>query len=388
MTRCTENGTASDEGEYAKISFNWGIYDSSPTIYITTKEDATISVVLHGEGSSGVVNQIVGGFNVEKTYTIAVEVDDFQEPITVYATLNSSTFPIDVLAGGNGVSFDKTAELAGVADFAFDAKFNKPVYGKALGMDRLPAIPENSDFNDPMYRETGCYAVQSNAIAATCANIPVARAGRLEVWSSTGEGVRLEQWSYLRQRFIPYNSVNAVWEREITRSSDNVWVYYDWWQSSLTPNAAEKVYSKAAMTLGMRYNTQVSATGSYINVPLDQVVVTTSDRLTMQGNSIRIGANISYVKVSGQVLVKCGATANDRHARIQKVSGSATTSHAWNCSHAAASSNKALTLTPIIIPVAEGDLLKIVLHTYVADDIMQAGSSTNGRQTYLTVEEL
>lgn len=385
-TRCTADGTTSDDGTYAKIAFEWKTTPSNPTITITTAESASISATIAGSGTSGTVSKIIAGFSTETTYTVIVKVDDAKEPTTASIRLNSSMFPIDFLAGGKGVAFGKAADTEGLADFAFDARFNKPVYGKALGMDRLPAIPENSDFND--YMEPGCYAVQRNDIAATCANIPVDRAGRLEVWSSTGEGIRLEQWSYLRQRYIPYNSANAVWEREVTRGADNVWHYYEWWQSSLTPNAAEKVYSKAAMTLGMRYNTTVSATGSYINVPFDQVEVTTSERLTMQSNSIRIGANISYVKVSGQVLVKCGATANDRHARIQKVSGSTTTSHAWNCSHAAASSNKALTLTPIIIPVAEGDLLKMVFHTYVADDTMQAGSSTNGRQTYLTVEEL
>ena len=35
------------------------------------------------------------------------------------------------------------------------------------------------------------------AIAATCTNIPIDRAGRLEVWSATGKGVRSEQWSYI-----------------------------------------------------------------------------------------------------------------------------------------------------------------------------------------------
>ena len=152
----------------------------------------------------------------------------------------SMKFAIDFLAGGKGVAFGKAAELEDTAEFAFDAKFNKPVYGKALGMDRLPAIPSNGNFND--YIEPGCYAVQGNAVAATCVNIPVARAGRLEVWSSTGEGVRSEEWSYLRQRFVPYNAENAVWERDISRGEDNVWSYGTWYRTTLTPSASNKVY--------------------------------------------------------------------------------------------------------------------------------------------------
>ena len=157
-------------------------------------------------------------------------------------------FVIDFLAGGKGVAFGKAAELENTAEFEFDAKFNNPVYGKALGMDRLPAIPSDSNINN--YLDPGCYSVQSNAIAASCTNLPVDRAGRLEVWSATGEGVRSEQWSYLRQRFVPYNIDNAVWERDVTRSADNVWRYYDWVRTSLTPEASEFVYHEPKILWG------------------------------------------------------------------------------------------------------------------------------------------
>ena len=109
-----------------------------------------------------------------------------------------------------------------------------------VGMNKVPEIPANADLNN--YTETGCYAVYRNDNAETIANIPVARAGRLEVWSATGEGVQSEQWSYLRQRYIPYNSENAVWERDVARGEDNVWIYHNWYKSTLTPAAASKVY--------------------------------------------------------------------------------------------------------------------------------------------------
>ena len=174
--------------------------------------------------------------------------DDTGGSSTASTTLKGTVFALDLLAGGKGISFGKPAELEGVADFAFDAKFNNPVDGKALGMDKVPSIPRMSDLNN--YIEPGCYAVHGNADAETITNIPLARAGRLEVWSATGEGVRTEQWSYLRQRYIPYNSANAVWERDITRGEDNVWVYYDWWKSSLTPTASAKVYHEQKILWG------------------------------------------------------------------------------------------------------------------------------------------
>ena len=249
-TRCDSSGVESDDGTYAFVNFEWKTTNAVTAVTIAWESASagSGSATVTASGKSGSVSQKIGGsLSADAAYTITVSVKD-SETSTATTTLNGSMFPIDAKAGGDGVSFGKPAELGktdslggtGVADFGFDAKFNKPVYGKALGMDRLPAIPANSDIND--YMETGCYAIQSNAIASSCVNLPVDRAGRLEVWSATGEGVRLEQWSYLRQRYIPYNSSNAVWERELTRGEDNVWRYYDWWKSTLTPAASERVY--------------------------------------------------------------------------------------------------------------------------------------------------
>lgn len=243
--RCDSSGAASDEGQNGLVSFDWECDRDVSSITVKWKlpsETDWTSVTVEANGTSGTVNHVIGNdsLSIESSYDIHITVSDSGGSSYAVSTLSSMKFAIDFLAGGKGVAFGKTAEIENVAEFEFEALFNRPVYGKALGMDRLPAIPENSDLND--YMEPGCYAAQSNAIATSCSNIPVNRAGRLEVWSATGEGVRSEQWSYLRQRYIPYNSSNAVWERELTRGEDNVWHYYDWWKSSLTPAASDKVY--------------------------------------------------------------------------------------------------------------------------------------------------
>lgn len=389
-----DSGTFTEDssGTYMKLAFSYECDLNSNTIYevhITGANDVqvfTTQGTLSEYSGTETAYFDISAVSAEASYTVKLTVDDTGGSISVYTTLNGAAYTIDFLAGGKGVSFGKPAELKGVADFGFDAKFNKPVYGKALGMDRLPAIPASSDLND--YMNPGCYAVQSNAIASTVANIPVARAGRVEVWSSTGEGVRAEQWSYLRQRFIPYNSANAVWEREIARSADNVWNYYEWWQSSLTPDAAEKVYSKAAMTISVSASATVSATNSYTEIPFDTTVASTSSRMTLASNSIRIGANIEYVKVNCQVLLKCGSSTGNRHVRIQKISGSTTTSIAWACVQGVATYNTPYICAPVIVSVKEGDLLRAVYYTSDSTDSISAGSSSNGRQTYLTAEEL
>lgn len=400
VKRCDSVGTVKDDGTCALVSFSWACDGTLSSVVIkwklATAAAYTSSYTVTASGKSGTVSQVIGSGQllISSSYTIQAVVTDSGDSAEDTRTLNSQAFTIHGKPGGDGIAFGKMAELGadnslgggGVADFAFDAKFNQPVYGKALGMDRLPAIPANSDLND--YMEPGCYAVQSNAIAASCANIPVDRAGRLEVWSATGEGVRLEQWSYLRQRFIPYNSSNAVWERELTRGEDNVWHYYDWWKSSLTPEASEKVYSKAAMIIALSANTVLGAVNTYTKIPFDKSVLTTNSRLTLNSNSIRIGANIEHIKVSGQVLVSPGSTDGLRHIRIQKVSGSTTTSIAWATINVTASRHTIFPMTPVIVSVKEGDLLNMVFYTGNSSDSISSGSTSNGWQTYLTVEEL
>ena len=394
VVRCDDVGSEDDAGTFALVSFDWESDTLGDFAYIWWKpasgsewtyEDHSI-----GGATSGHVDHLTGDgqLDPDTSYDIQLHVDDINGTSYVSKTLTTEKYSIDFLSEGKGVAFGKVAEFENTADFQYEAVFRAPVSGKALGMDRLPAIPEGSDFNG--YMETGCYAVQSNAIAETCTNIPVARAGRLEVWSSTGEGIRAQQWSYIRQRYIPYNSTNAVWERELTRGEDNVWHFYDWWRSSLTPAASEKVYSiREAMTISLSANTVLGVTNSYTKVPLDKTAMSTlGGRLTMEDNSIKIGSNIQYVKVSGQLLLKCGSTAGNRHVRIQKITNGATGSIAWSCVYGAAASNTPYLLTPIIVKVSEGDLLRMVFYTSDAADSIASGSSANGWQTYLTVEEL
>lgn len=245
IIRCDSTGTANDEGQNGLIRFDWecDLTVSSITIKWKLPSASTwTSSKVSVSGTSGTVSHVVGSnaLSSESTYDVHITVADSSGSSYATGTLTSMKFVIDALAGGKGIAFGKTAELEGVAEFEFEGKFNNPVYGKALGMDKLPAIPSGSNLND--YIDPGCYAIQSNAIVTACTNVPVARAGRLEVWSSTGEGVRSEQWSYLRQRYIPYNIENAVWERDVSRGEDNVWIYGNWSKTSLTPAASNKVY--------------------------------------------------------------------------------------------------------------------------------------------------
>ena len=253
IIRCNASGTAADDGKNALVSFDWECDKTVSSITIKWKLPSTTSwtsATVTASGTSGSVSQVVGSdaLNVESTYDVHITVADSSGSSYVTGNLTSMKYVVDFLSGGKGIAFGKTAELEDTAEFEFDAKFNGPVYGNVVGLNKLPEIPANSDFNN--YMSTGCWAVYKNSTAETISNMPIARAGRLEVWSSTGEGIRSEQWSYLRQRFIPYNSSNAIWEREITRSSDNVWKFYNWWRTSLTPDASDFVYHEPKILWG------------------------------------------------------------------------------------------------------------------------------------------
>lgn len=391
IVRSDSSGTAMDEGANALVTFDWECDLTVSSITIEWKlpsETTWTSETVTASSTSGTTSHVIGSdaLDVELTYDIRITVTDSGGSSYVTGSLTSMCFVIDALAGGKGVAFGKTAELEDTAEFEFDAKFNNLVYGNALGMNKLPEIPANSDLNN--YMETGCYAVYKNANASTIANIPVERAGRLEVWSATGEGIRSEQWSYLRQRYIPYNIVNPTWERDITRSSDNVWTYGDWWPTTLSPAAAFKVYSKSAITICLNANAVLGTVNTYTKIPFDTTILSTNGRLTLSSNTIRIGSAISYVKVSGQILVKHGSVNGNRHARIQKISSDTTTSISWTCIYGTATYNTLYILTPTILSVEEGDLIQMVYYTGDAEDSIASGSSSNGRQTYLTVEEL
>ena len=266
IVRSDSSGTANDEGTNGLVVFDWECDKTVSSIVIKWKlPSATTwtSSTVTASGTSGAVSHVIGSntLSVESSYDVHITVTDSGGSSYAVGTLTSMKFAVDFLAGGKGVAFGKTAELENTAEFEFDGKFNSAVYGNALGMNRLPEIPANADLNN--YMETGCYAVYRNDNAATIANIPVARAGRLEVWSATGEGIRSEQWSYLRQRFIPYNSGNAVWEREITRNESNVWTYYDWWRSTLTPDASEFVYKEPKVLWGGDLTSGMYMTGGH-----------------------------------------------------------------------------------------------------------------------------
>lgn len=128
--RCDSDGNRTEEGTYVKVGFSWATDKEVTSIKIEWKnssESDWASASATGSGTSGIVSQIVGNgaVDTEVAYTFRITVADGSGSSTASRTVNSTLFPIDVLFGGNGVSFGKVADLAGYADFNFKAKLRQ-----------------------------------------------------------------------------------------------------------------------------------------------------------------------------------------------------------------------------------------------------------------------
>lgn len=249
--RCDSSGTETEEGTYALVKFDWKMSASSGSCDIACLTADTEVAKTSGLSlaSSGSASQVVGGgaLAVDTTYTIEVTVTDANSgKTTVTTTLAGMKFPIDVLAGGGGVAFGKNAELENTAEFEFDAQFNGNVHGSVFGLGKLPymdfiAIQGGTSFND--FLEIGCYAIYANATMQYFKDYPGSMVcGRLEVSSANGYGYRNSEWTYLRQRWIPYQTNYPIYERDITRDASNNWTYGEWIPTTLSKEASKKVY--------------------------------------------------------------------------------------------------------------------------------------------------
>lgn len=131
--RCNENGIATDEGTYAKVTFDWECYetDGVPTnqvqeVVVAYKEPGTTgsSVPVNATGLSGSSSVIVGNgdLDIEKTYTIIINVRDVFELSEKTLPIPDLKFPIDVLKRNKGISFGKNATRENTAEIAYTLK--------------------------------------------------------------------------------------------------------------------------------------------------------------------------------------------------------------------------------------------------------------------------
>lgn len=152
----------------------------------------------------------------------------------------------------------------------------------------------------------------------------------------------------------------------------------------------EKLYeiytnTKSKMTIGLGANVSHKAT---TKVALDTVMSTIGDKFTLNSNGIRIGAGVTKVKVSANIL---------QHATAGNLYGGYITKNGTNLASAVNVGFNTITntaswaffhtgISPIIIDVVEGDI--IYLCSYVGATSTVTLQAYAGRAVNLTVEEV
>lgn len=128
------------------ISFNWTTFHSVTSVvikWVSANGEISGSKTVKGQsGTSGTVNETFGNnaLPMDQTFTVTITVTDDGGSTPQTTTLDGYVFTIDMLGGGNGVSFGKPAELEGVADFEFEVYFRN-------GMRPL-ILSNGTDLND------------------------------------------------------------------------------------------------------------------------------------------------------------------------------------------------------------------------------------------------
>lgn len=126
VERCDQDGTHNDEGAYAKVSFDWSVFETSAARYYGGStpgpydgNGATCSISVGSEtltptltGSSGHTSVVVGSgsFDVDTQYAAEVSITDTQQLVvshttTVEGVLSSSEFPLDFNATATSAGF-------------------------------------------------------------------------------------------------------------------------------------------------------------------------------------------------------------------------------------------------------------------------------------------
>ena len=125
VERCTLDGTLSEEGTYAKVSFSWATDETVSSITIERKsatDTSWASTRPTASGTSGSVSTVIGSgaLAVNKSYTVRVTVTDALGSNTASKTLPSQFFTMDFNDGGTAAAFGGEADVDNTLKNNFD----------------------------------------------------------------------------------------------------------------------------------------------------------------------------------------------------------------------------------------------------------------------------
>lgn len=181
-------------------------------------------------------------FDENKAYVVRFILKDSFQSVIRPANVSTQLVMLNFSADGQRMGIGKVAGNEPLS-FGFETKFLEPVYGTVMGLSYLPSIPSNSDLNT--YLSIGGYAVNSNAAAETISNMPIQKAGRLEIFETTGRKPYASTYQYLRQKFTPYSLTYPTYERDVVQSGASTWSYGDWIPTTMQAHEPKVLWSGA-----------------------------------------------------------------------------------------------------------------------------------------------
>lgn len=142
ITRCDDDGNASDSGTKYKLKFNWATDYADPTLTIELKATGDSEWSWNEEDlseTSGAYESIKGAIEADSSYDVRITLADSGGSTQKIDVINSSYFTIDYLDGGKGVAFGKAAEIENAVEFNLETLHRQPVefekgvaFGKAV----------------------------------------------------------------------------------------------------------------------------------------------------------------------------------------------------------------------------------------------------------------
>jgi hypothetical protein len=364
VVRCKEDGTGSSSGAFLAVKFDASVtsLDNQNTAIYTVQykktSETTYSNPVELTDYSGqfLVSEGVYIFpaDASSSYDVLLKVEDDFGNIKKAGVGSSIKKLWSSFKKGLGFAFGKIAELEGVFDIGFKTRFTGGIL--------QPVLESNSDFNDLMTPNT--YTLKTTA-SANYLNCPLlsSATGTLTI-EECGEVGQIRQVCTTCSKTMPER-----YERYYYQSSWGEWLQVSGGRSIITAHLSS--------------NLTISTAQLYTQIPLDKEL-SIGNGLTVSNNAIKIGAGVKYVKVNVNVAWTSIQTSVNKHIRIKRNNDVV----GWNTSCGLDAGNLNMVLADRIISVSEGDLLTLYAYSNTANDIVYAGSSANGWQTYITVEEV
>lgn len=226
LYRADAAGSAKDDSYLLRLMVSVGytaVTGNSPTLKYRYRQS-------NASGYGAYANLQLSGSNYNASLPVDFPaINSYVVEIAAFDTVGeSSSLTFDVPTarrdfqlkrGGNGASFGKAAELADVLDSAWSIFARNGFYATM--------IPTGTDFNSITH--VGEYVVGSDSNAMGMQNSPADKAGRLFVFSITGNYVDINgAWRYIVQAYVTHRA--AVFVRPISTNGDGI-VSYGTWRS-------------------------------------------------------------------------------------------------------------------------------------------------------------